>query len=463
MSNLTVLRKHAPAELRRLGIADPHDFKPHELSWDDLCKVDRDLGRLTRTVADRIKPDEMDQMEAAIDGALDLRDMCEREKDFRTQIGSRDARANGFHPDTPIPEDGAVDGFDEGGGYVMRHRARQEDEGEEATCSLRHDQRMTGWARERRAPDIKGLTSGGLLRAMVLGPQNDAEKRALAEGTDSAGGYTVPDILAASMIDRMRAASVISRAGARTIPLTSDTNYIAKLLTDPVPAWRAENDEIDNSDATFGRVTLAPKSLAVLCRVSRELLEDSLNIGTSLPAAIAKAMALEVDRMALFGSGTPPEPQGLTLMSGIGEVALDGLLSSHASGVYGSLIEARGQLLAANAPEPTAFILNPREDETLVSTVNGNGDPLQAPAKIAAIPQLITTAVPKTGGGGTESSIITGYFPMMLLGIRNTLRIEILKERYAEFHQYAFIAHLRATVAVEQAAAFSQITGILPG
>jgi HK97 family phage major capsid protein len=355
----------------------------------------------------------------------------------------------------PIPADGEArgDGLD----Y----------EGEEASVSLKPEERFADWAARsggsRGGSELRGLTTGGLLKAMVLGPKTEAERRALSGGSDSAGGFTVPDVLSSSMIDRMRRQSVVIRAGARTIPLTSDVNNIAKVLTDPVPAWRAENAEITNSDATFGRVQMLPKSLAVLCRVSRELLEDSLNIDTVLPDIIAKAMAAEVDRMCLFGSGSGAEPTGVTLMAGINEVSLDGALSSHANGFYGSLIEGRRLLLDANSGQPSAFVMNPREDETLIAALTGDGYPMPAPPKIAAIPQLVTTAVPKNGGTGTnESSIVFGDFARMMLGVRNSLRIEVLKERYADYHQYAFIAHLRATVAVEHVLAFGHVTGITP-
>lgn len=463
MNNFSVLRKHAPAELRRMGISDPRDFAPHTLSWDALCTTDRDLGRLVRSVADRAKPNEMDEMEPAIDGILELRDLIEREKDHRTKIGSRDARPNGYHPDTPLPEDGAYPcGEDAGAGYTMRHRARQDDGGERQAFAIQPEERMVDWARENGAKGSGGLTTGGLLRAMLVGPKTDVERRALSEGSNGAGGYTVPDILSASMIDRLRAQSVLTRAGARTVPLTSDTNYVARVASDPTTYWRAENAEVTASDPTFDRITLEPKSLMALVKCSRELLEDSLNMEQVLPQIIAAAMALEVDRAGLFGTGADNQPTGLTGLS-IGQVAVNAKLSAYTGGPYAPLVAARTAILTANAGEPTAIILHPREDGTLVGLLNGNGDPAQAPAKIAAIRQLTTTTIPVNGGVGTnESSIVTGNFRHMLIGLRNSLRIEILKERYAEFNQFGFIAHMRVDFAAEHLGAFAEITGIKP-
>lgn len=451
------VKKHAGAKLRTAGI-NPDDFAPHALSWSDLNKRARAVADVARSLIDAAEAandTDAQGLCVAHEGVMELFSCIEAEKDHRTAIGSREAREHGGDPRRPVPDDGEV----RGDGEFRRLRPGRDDD-EPVAYALKPEQRMADWVRkntDRRGGD-DGVTAGAFLRAMVLGPQSDAERRALSEGTDSAGGYTVPDVLSAQMIDRLRAQSVLIRAGARTVPLTSDQNYIAKIATDPTPAWRAENASISESEPTFARVSMAPKSLAVLCKVSREVLEDSLNIEEALTRSITAAMALEFDRAGLFGSGSGSEPQGLTNMVGIGEVAHDAALAS-----YAPLVSARTQVLTANAGEPTAFIMHPREDGTLVGLVDTTGQPLQAPAKIAAVPQLVTTAVPTNGGVGTnESSIITGNFSRFLLGIRNDIRIEVLKERYADNHQYGFIAHMRGTFAAEHVAAFSHVTGIQP-
>lgn len=452
------VKKHAGTGLRSAGIKDPQALEPHKLDWSDLTRRQRTVADLSRNILDKLSDagdDEARSLSMAHDGLMSLYDALDAEKDYRSAKGSREPRAEGGNPNRPDPGDMECMAGDDGYGT---HPIRSRSDDAELTYALKPEQRMASWAIANGAREDRGLTAGAYLRAMVLGPKTEAEKRALSEGTDSAGGFTVPDVLSAQMIDRLRAASVLVRAGARTIPLTSDQNYIAKIASDPVPAWRAEAAAIAESDPTFARVTLAPKSLAVLVKVSREVLEDSLNIEGALVQCLTQAMALEVDRAGLFGSGSGSVPQGLTNMSGIGEVALDGELTS-----YAPLISARAQVLTANAAEPTAFIMHPREDGVLTGLTATDGQPLQAPAKIAAIPQLVTTSVPVNGGAGTnEASIVTGDFRHFLIGLRNGLRIEMLKERYAENHQYAFVAHLRATFAAEHVEAFSHITGITP-
>lgn len=464
------VKKHAGIALRAVGIPDPENFAPHALAWSALGKTQRGVADLSRNLLDKLGADGLSEADArslgeAHDGLMVIFDLIQGEKDARDEIGQRDARSDGGKPGRPIPPDGEArgDGLASAphGGWFSQREATEDRS--ETAIALRPEERFATWA-QRQFPDARAeLSPGAMLRAVAFGAKTDAERRALSEGTDSAGGYTVPTVLSAALIDRLRKQSVLIRAGARTVPLTSDTNVIAKLLTDPAPAWRAEAGAVAASDPTFGAVTLAPKSLAVLVKFSRELLQDSINIEAALVNAITQAMALEVDRAGMFGSGSDNQPTGLVNISGINTLDVGGKLSVYTGGIFAPLVKARTQILTANAGEPTAFIMHPREDGVLVGTLNGNGDPVTAPAKIAAIPQLVTTSVPINAGGGTnEASIITGNFAHFIIGMRETLRLEVLRELYAATGELAMIAHMRVDFAAEHALAFSHINGIEP-
>ena len=73
----------------------------------------------------------------------------------------------------------------------------------------------------------------------------------MSEGSDSAGGYSVPDVLLAEIIDLLRARSVTLSAGASVIPIETDNTRIVKIASDPVANWRAGNDPVNESDPTF--------------------------------------------------------------------------------------------------------------------------------------------------------------------------------------------------------------------
>ena len=89
------------------------------------------------------------------------------------------------------------------------------------------------------------------------GPRDDLEKPRARRGhrlrrRDHGAGYH------AGALDRplRERATVVFRAGAQTVPLTSDKVKIAKLLADPTAAWRSENAEVAAADPTFGAVTI---------------------------------------------------------------------------------------------------------------------------------------------------------------------------------------------------------------
>jgi HK97 family phage major capsid protein len=152
---------------------------------------------------------------------------------------------------------------------------------------------------EGDAPKFK--TFGEYLRAVAdhFGQRmepGDWRKKALSEGTDSAGGFTVPEQFAAG-IEVYSLESEIVRPLARKQPMTSDTfNYpIVKDTTHAcsvyggvIAYWTEEAGTKTVAQPTFGRVKLIAKKLTGFTYASDELLEDS-------------AIGLEALLMKLFG------------------------------------------------------------------------------------------------------------------------------------------------------------------
>lgn len=349
-----------------------------------------------------------------------------------------------------------------GGSFAVRGDGRRVcGEDDAATAfAIGREQRFADYIGERGQHDpYSELTVGQYVRALVLGAKTDIERRALSEGSDSAGGFTVPTMVSARMIDALRAASVAVRAGALTVPLTGPggTFNVAKVATDPTPSWRSEHGSVAESEPTFTRVQFVPRSLTVLVKASREVLQDSMNLERVLPQIIASSMALEVDRAALFGTGMAPQPKGVVYHDDIESIAHNSTLTT-----YVPLVRARTRVLENNAPGITAYILHPRDAGALAELTASDGQPLTAPKVVADTPFLETTSVPEPGSSPNDSMILTGWFPFLLIGMRSELRIEILRERYADNFEYGFLAHLRMDTAVEHEGAFCVISGILP-
>lgn len=308
-----------------------------------------------------------------------------------------------------------------------------------------------------------GMSFGDHMRALAVGPRNDAERRALSEGTGSEGGYTVPAPLAGEFIDRLRAKSVAIRAGARTVPMQSASLAMARLDTDPSVTWRLENALIDDSDPVFSRVLLEAKAVAGIVKVSRELLADSVNVSEMLTNAFAQTMALELDRVALWGDGADDGPIGVTGTSGINEVSMG--TNGAALANYDKLIDTVYEMQLDNANDPTAMIMHPRTQASLAKLKDSQNNPLTVPDMIARIPRLTTTAasIAETQGTATTaSSILFGDFRELMIGMREDMQITLLKERYADYGQVGFLVWMRADVQLAHKASFSRLKGIIP-
>ncbi len=305
-----------------------------------------------------------------------------------------------------------------------------------------------------------GVAIGDAVRAMVTGPRNDAEKRALAEGTNSAGGYTVPTPLASWFIDRLRTQSVAIRAGAMTVPMTSQTLAIARLETDPTIGWRAENASLAEGDPTFGRVLLTAKSLAGIVKLSRELLMDTVNAGAMIEMALAKAMALEMDRAAIYGDGSSNSPTGVVETSGINEVEID---TNGGAFTWDKAVDAVYEMQLDNTGDPTAAIMHPRTHSYIAKLKTGDGAWLPPPPMLSGLPLLRTTAAPIDETQGTASdasSVVFGDYTQLFIGMREDINVKVLDQLYAANGQIALAVHARVDVQLAHKESFCRLKGI---
>src|SRR3569623_113518 len=242
---------------------------------------------------------------------------------------------------------------------------------------LARDQKLTDLPSNDRGGDRPRVGFGQAIKAMALGTQNADIRATLSEGTDSAGGYTVPNYLLSRLIDKMRSKTVSIRAGAQTVMLDTDQTTIARLASDPVAGWRLENAAIAESDPTFEALTFTARSLAVLVKISRELLEDSINLEDALMNAFSASMAISLDRVALFGTGTAPEPRGVSNASSIGSLSMG--TNGAALANYDKLLDLQQTLQDANAADITGLIMAQRTSTPFAKMKDSTGQPMRIP------------------------------------------------------------------------------------
>lgn len=306
-------------------------------------------------------------------------------------------------------------------------------------------------------------TMGRVLRGLVLGGragdarQLDEERKAMGIASDPAGGYTVNGALASEWIDLLRSNMVLSKAGARTVPMDSGSLTLARVTGDPTIAWHAENASITDSDVTLGAVSLTARTVVCLVKLSLELSQDSANIEQILQSTITNAMANAIDRAGI--AGVSPEPGGVINLSGRNTVTSIG-----APTTWDFLTDGMYELMADNVPMDRigALVAHPalwKKMRKLKTGITNDNTPLTMPAEIAALPKLWTTAAPLTGG--TTATGIIGDWRDLLFGVRKDITVRVLQETFMGSNlQIAVLAYARVDFAATRAASFCTLEGI---
>lgn len=307
-------------------------------------------------------------------------------------------------------------------------------------------------------PDAWDAFARGVLYSDWQRWQADFAPKALSTA-EPGGGYLVPDELSAQVIDLMRSTTPIFQAGARVVPMTASTLDIARITGDPTAAWKAEAAAITASDVTLDRVRFTARTLPVLVKVTRELAEDAPNLGDVVKRAIGGAIGVEVTRVALRGSGTAPEPRGIRNQTG---VTLTALGANGGPATHDVLIDEAKNVQLGNVT-PNALIWHPRTSAALAKTKDTTNQYVPFPEALKDISRFPTTVLPTNIVKGTSTNateIYTGAFSQLLIGMRTALRVELLRERFADSGEFAFLAWMRADVQLEHGAAFSVVTDV---
>lgn len=327
---------------------------------------------------------------------------------------------------------------------------------------------------EKLSEDTFGVdvSPGKILRAKILGSHeglNEAEIKAAGEGIGSLGGWLVPETVSARIIDLARNLAVCQKAGAWTMPMPTPEMRLVKISADPTAYWVAEHGEVSESDWTIEPLNLKAMTVAVLVRASLELLEDAKNSGEAISNSMAKALSLELDRVALLGSGSS-EPRGIDLCSGISTISMGA--NGAALTNYDELSNAIEDVADHNGIA-TAIIMAPRSyfayDRLKAATTNNRLEMPQSVQEIKDSGKLFHTnqvGITDTQGTATTASkVFVGDFKNILYGIRKNLEVEFTKQggtnTFAKC-EALIRCRMRLDVAVLRENHFTRIIGIIP-
>jgi HK97 family phage major capsid protein len=146
--------------------------------------------------------------------------------------------------------------------------------------------------------------------------------KALAEATNSAGGFLVASEIANDVYRSLRSQSaVLSMPGVRTVPVKKEL-LVNSISSGPAASYVAENAHLAVSEPVFQQdVLLRPKALGTVVPVSNRLREDAIEnpeLDEILRDELAEIMALRADLAFLLGPGTSSQPLGLAHASRTG-------------------------------------------------------------------------------------------------------------------------------------------------
>lgn len=350
-----------------------------------------------------------------------------------------------------------------GGAPAAKHETWIDAKSQKAIPVLSHGDTLGSL--EAKAADTPSL--GRVLRGLALGGRAhdaqalESERKAMGINSDPAGGFTVAGVLASQWIDLLRANMVLSRAGARTVPMDAGEMTLARVTGDPAVSWHGENAAISDSEATLGAVTLRAKTVVCLVKLSLELSQDSANIEQILQSTITSAMAHAIDDAGLNGVtvNAGAAPSGILSLTGRNSVTSIGAPTS-----WDFAIDGMYELLVDNvsAENIGALVAHPavwKKLAKLKSGITNDNTPLVMPDAVAKLPKLWTTAAPLTGG--TTATGMIADWRDLLFGVRKDIQVRVLQETFLGSNlQIAVLAYARVDFAATRAASFCSLEGI---
>ena len=194
-------------------------------------------------------------------------------------------------------------------------------------------------------------------------------------------------------------------------------------------AWKLENDLIRESTVTLERITFRAHTLPLLLKMSVELFEDATNIVELVEREMSASTALELDRVAVVGSGVDPEPRGIKNTTGVLTGSYPGTVAD-----YDWLIDAAAQLWEENE-EPNALITGLPLLVSMAKLTDSAGQPLTRASVLEGIRVFRTPAA--------RANVFLGDFSQLLIGMRTSFRVEVSREGAGAFE--------RLQVAVQEA------------
>lgn len=157
------------------------------------------------------------------------------------------------------------------------------------------------------------FAGGKWAHAVLFGSQSSREwcrdnglvMNAANEGTNTAGGYLVPDVLEDSIIN-LKESRGVARQNAYVYPMSSDAHSIPRRQSGFTVYYPGEGNDITLSDMAFSQVKLNARKAAILTAMSNEVNEDAIiSLADLFVEEMAYSFANAEDEAVFNGDGSP--------------------------------------------------------------------------------------------------------------------------------------------------------------
>ena len=267
---------------------------------------------------------------------------------------------------------------------------------------------------------------------------------ALQIGTDTEGGYLVPDEFERTLVEALEEENIF-RSLANVITTSSGDRKIPVVASKGTASWVDEEGVIPESDDNFGQVSIGAYKLATLMKVSEELLNDSaFDLEDYISREFARRIGNKEEEAFFTGDGAG-KPTGILADTGGAQVGV----TAAATGAV-TLDEVLDLFYSLKAPyrNRAVFVLNDATVKAIRKLKDGSGQYLWQPSIQAGTPDTILNRPLYTSAympvmEASAKSIVFGDFSYYWVADRQGRVFKRLNELYATTGQVGFLATQR--------------------
>ncbi len=288
--------------------------------------------------------------------------------------------------------------------------------------------------------EVLGLNYYDLMfhKGLVKNAMAEDAAHVLSSDIDTTGGYLVPDTMEKQIVHALAENNVVRRL-ATVIHTESGDHLIPIVNTMSDAQWLAENADIQLASADYCKLRFRHHKLALMIRVSNELLNDAgMDMLTFFADTFAEQIASAEENAFINGDGGTM-PQGLLSADaatvGVNAASPTSITAEEILALYSSLDETYRQKAVFMMHEDTANALRLLKDE------NGHylwREALGAdqPNMMLGRPVYISRFMPKMAAGAKP--ILFGDLSKYWIADRGNRRLSRFNELYAKVGQVGF-------------------------